>query len=229
MTQSPAEVAGQLWPVYVVADESDSMSPYLDQLNDGLDSIRQRLGGQPMAAAKVRFSVLGFATDATLRSHLVDLRSAVEFAPLRTGGATEYGEAFRLLADQIPRDVARLKSEGYRVYRPAVFFLSDGNPTDEPGWSPVRDRLVDRMLTPAAPNIIAFGIGAVDGDVIRRVATQPTFAFVSTEPAQIGAAIQEFFSSLLRSLVASTSAPADAPQELIVEPPRRFRVELDVV
>ncbi len=52
---------GNLLPVYVLADESGSMRPHIDELNRGLASLHEALLGEPMAAAKVRFSILRFA------------------------------------------------------------------------------------------------------------------------------------------------------------------------
>ncbi|MEK8143911.1 hypothetical protein NKH18_24110 [Streptomyces sp. M10(2022)] len=73
-----AENQGQLLPVYVLADESGSMHPYIGDLNAGLASLHRSLLGEPMAAAKVRFSVLGFANTVTERMVLADLRAENE-------------------------------------------------------------------------------------------------------------------------------------------------------
>ena len=52
---------GHLLPVYVLADESYSMKNHLVELNDGLVSLHETLRSEPMVAAKVRLSILGFA------------------------------------------------------------------------------------------------------------------------------------------------------------------------
>ncbi|MEE1772773.1 hypothetical protein PUR34_32615 [Streptomyces sp. JV185] len=93
---------GHLLPIYVLADESGSMYEHIDDLNDGLRSLHQALLGEPMAAAKVRFSVLGFSDDVIERLHQVDLRSANEFPKLHTRGSTSYAAAFEDLANRIP-------------------------------------------------------------------------------------------------------------------------------
>jgi uncharacterized protein YegL len=206
MRADTREVKGRLWPVYLVADQSESMSPHIDQVNKGLSSIRRALLAQPMTAAKVRLTIVGFSDTATASLHLADLRG-VEGLPRLVGeGPTHYGAAFDELRRLIPEDVAKLKADGYAVHRPAVFFLSDGEPTDDPTWTEAHRRLVDRSATPAAPNVIAFGIGAVRPEVIRRVATRPEFAFSAPAEMDIGRAIGTFFSGLLKSIVASTRA-----------------------
>jgi len=218
------DVRGRLWPVYVVADESGSMYPYMDELNAGLDSIRRELLAEPMAAAKVRLTVIGFSDDAVVRMHLVDARHDGEFARLASRGGTNYGAAFDTLRRLVPEDVATLKSQQYAVYRPAVFFLSDGMPNDGADWPAAHRSLTDRAVTRAAPNIIACGIGEARADIIRQVATRPQYAFVAVPGSEVGRNISEFFTALTRSVVASTRT-----ENLIVEPPAGFTVLLDEV
>ena len=50
---------------------------------------------------------------------------------LKVRGGTSYAAAFRLLRTEIAANIKQLKGDGYLVHRPAVFFLSDGEPTDK--------------------------------------------------------------------------------------------------
>jgi uncharacterized protein YegL len=222
------DVRGQLWPVYVVADESGSMYPHMGELDAGLRSIHQELLARPMAAAKVRLTVVGFSDDAVVRAHLVDIRDESELPPLVGGSNTNYSAAFDALRKAIPEDVATLKSRHYGVYRPAVFFLSDGLPNHGGSWQEAHASLVDRAATPGAPNIIAFGIGDAEAEVIREVATQPYYAFIAIPGSDIGKNIAEFFTALTRSIVASTQTLGGGRDSLIVEPPPGF-IPLDQV
>src|SRR6266702_2667076 len=86
-------------------------------------------------------------------------------------------------------DVQWLRGQGYKVHRPVVFFLSDGQPTDGHGWRTARATLVDRTQTQAAPNIIACGIGDAKPATMIDVATSEQFAFVAKPGVNIGAAI----------------------------------------
>jgi uncharacterized protein YegL len=221
------DIEGQLWPVYVLADESGSMSPHIDELNAGLHSTCEALLAQPMAAAKARFSVIGFADDAVVRLHLADLREVSGPDPLVSRGITNYGAAFEKLRELIPGDVARLKAQRYAVYRPAVFFLSDGRPSDAE-WQAAHRVLTDRTVTREAPNIIACGIGQAQAAIIRQVATRPEYAFIAIAGGDLGSAIMEFFASLTKSITASTRTIATgSTNSLIVEPPRGFALALD--
>jgi uncharacterized protein YegL len=224
------DVRGLLLPVYVLADESKSMEKHLAQLDDGLSSLHEALLAEPMAAAKVRFSVLGFSADVVERLHLADLREIGELPGLSPRDWTNYEAVFVDLRARIPRDVTELKSQGYRVHRPAVFFLSDGQPNRGGEWKDAHRQLVDRGVTPAAPNVIACGIGDdVAASTILDVATQPTFAFVSVRGADVGASIAQFCGALTRSVVQSARAVGSSTPELVVEKPEGFRMAIDVI
>lgn len=220
---------GHLLPIYVLADESGSMSDHIDELNDGLRSLHQALLGEPMAAAKVRFSVLGFSDDVVERVHLVDLRSANEFPRLRTRGMTSYRNAFEDLIVRIPGDVNALKREGYQVHRPAVFFLSDGLPNHNEDWQDAHRRLTDRGTTLGAPNIIACGIVDADAQTINEVATQPQFGFIVNKGVDVGSAIAKFCTALTQSVIRSGRSLGSPSPELVVDKPEGFTVAIDVI
>src|SRR5262245_18720111 len=91
---------------------------------------------------------------------------------LKPSGATMYGQAFDTLRETINNDVNNLKAQGHQVFRPTVFFLSDGQPNDS--WQASYLALTDPGWRPR-PNILAFGFGQADASVIRQVATQNAF------------------------------------------------------
>jgi uncharacterized protein YegL len=218
---------GNLLPVYVLADESSSMRKHIEALNQGLAQLHEALLGEPMAAAKVRFSILGFADDVQTRMRLADLRRETKLPTLSVRGRTDYSLAFGELRRRIPADVRTLKNEGYRVHRPAVFVLTDGQPSDD-AWLAAHHDLVDPRITPEAPNIIACGIGAARAATILAVATRPEFAFVALAGVDIGAAIAQFCTALTRSII--NSAPrSTAPPRLVVQQPAGFSMAIDVV
>jgi uncharacterized protein YegL len=224
-----SDIRGQLLPIYVVVDESTSMGPYMHELNAGLTSLHEALMAEPMAAAKVRFSVIGFSNTAIRHMHLQDLRRVDVMPPLRPRGATNYGAAFSALLQQIPYDVHQLKAQRYAIHRPAVFFLSDGQPTDGNWWYPFHQRLTNRQAMPEAPNIIACGIGQAEPRTILAVATEKRFAFVSLPGTDVGRAIAKFCTALTKSIIASGRSMAAGNAELIVDPPQEFRLAIDVI
>lgn len=215
------EPEGNVLPIYFVADESGSMGGDIHELNTGLVSLLDALQGEAMAASKVRFCVIGFADDARCYLEPSDLRDLEDMPKLSARGSTSYAAAFGLLRDRIPKDIANLKSQNYLVNRPAVFFLTDGAPNSGDGWESAYNDLTGESFGPR-PNILAFGIGSADANVIRRVATTDQYAFVTASGVDTGRAIAEFIKALTQSVISSGQALASGDASLPVEQPEGF-------
>lgn len=199
----------QILPFYLVCDESTSMEGEpIEAINKALPELHMKIGANPVVADKAHFAIIAFNHEASVLLPLSDLSDVETVPTLEATGATSYGEAFRVLRETITQDVARLKQAGHKVYRPAVFFLTDGYPGDMDWLSAYRE-LTDPSWGPH-PNILAFGFGEADSQVIQQVATVRAFMADGTlNPAQ---ALQEFAKSLTNSIVASgtqTAASAD--------------------
>jgi uncharacterized protein YegL len=190
----------QILPLYVVCDQSYSMADHLDALNDGLAQLHAAVGTDPVVAEKTRFCLIGFSGRAEVLQPLCRPSDVVRLIDLTTHAATSFGEAFTLLRKTIEEDVETLKAQANQVYRPAVFFLSDGHPTDPTTWPAAYERLVDPDW-PARPNIIAFGIGDADAATIGRIGTFQ--AFMSQGGVTPAAALHGFAHALTTSVVRS--------------------------
>lgn len=202
----------QVLPFYLVCDESGSMGgDPIQAINDSLPGLHQEVSTNPIVADKTRFSLIGFSDDAEVILNLADLSEVTSMPGLTAKNATNYGSAFRLVKSQIDKDVAMLKADGHKVYRPVVFFLSDGQPTDS--WESDYRALVDAS-NPYHPHIVAFGIGDADESVIAKVATFRAFKADGTvSPA---AALREFATSLTHSIVKSGATVSDTGVNLQV-------------
>ncbi|WP_223838817.1 vWA domain-containing protein [Nocardiopsis deserti] len=198
----------QILPFYLVCDESTSMEGApIQAINDALPDLHHRIGSNPVVSDKAHFSIIAFNHEAKVLLPMSDLSDLESLPALHADGGTSYGEAFRLLRETITQDVERLKAEGHKVYRPAVFFLSDGYPGDD-DWDVAYKQITDLSWGPH-PNILAFGFGAADPRVIQQVATVRAFMADGTlNPAQ---ALQEFARSLTNSIVNSGTQAASSP------------------
>lgn len=224
-----ADIKGQLLPVYIAADESGSMEPQAGELDAGMTSLHRALRGDPMVAAKMRLTVLGFSDRVSLRLPLADIRETPTPPRMRIGGTTSYRAVFEDLIRRIPADVEALKKQDYIVHRPVVFFLSDGAPNQGEDWTTPHATLTNRATTQSAPNIIACGVGDADAATILKVATQSQFAFVSMPGADIGAAISKFFIALTTSIVVSVPTFSTQNPTLVIDRPEQFTMAIDVV
>ncbi|MFC9636412.1 VWA domain-containing protein [Streptomyces mirabilis] len=192
----------QILPFYMVCDESGSMTGTgVDAINAALPDLHQEISTNPSVADKTRFALIGFSTQASVLQPLADLSELTQLPSLSAGGVTSFGAVFRLLKDTIEKDVAVLKADGHDVYRPVVFFLSDGSPTDQ-DW---RTALQELNSFRYAPKIIAFGIADADAATITEVANFKAFLQQdgSISPA---VALREFASSITRSIVSSATS-----------------------
>jgi uncharacterized protein YegL len=198
-------MAQQILPFYLVCDESGSMDgPPVQAINDSLPKLHAEIGSNPVVADKTKFCLIGFNHTAQVLLPLSDLSAIGSIPGLKASGGTDYTSAFDLLHDTISSDVQQLKANGDQVYRPAVFFLSDGQPGDN--WSASYQRLIDPNW-PLHPNIMAFGFGGVDAATLQQVAT--VRAFIADGSMGPDAALREFAKSLTNSIVNSGSRPAE--------------------
>jgi uncharacterized protein YegL len=219
-------------PVYLVVDESDATA--LDELNVGMKSLQLGLVGETEAAAAIRLCVIGFAGDVQVR---MEPRALARQGPITTfkthrGGGqavAKYGPVFRALFERLPRDVGKLWSEGLRVHRPVVFFLTAQPPMDRSTWHVSHAQLVDRSTRWYAPHIVVYGVGGTDGETrkqdIGRIATQPDFAFFA--PGDSATAIRNAFTAIQRSVVKSGHAFFEDRITLVVSRPRDFGLALE--
>ena len=221
-------VIGQVLPMYFVGDESHSMSgDPIAAVNQGLIDLRDEVAKHPLIGKKVRFGIITFADTAETRLQLSELSEDLVLPTLAPRGrGTSYASALEALRQTIPADVALLKGSGYQVHRPSVFFLSDGQPTEKADkW---RTRLAD-LRDPGfreRPNVLAFGVGDADPEVIRELATSPRYGFMMTTGASTAGAIAEFATSMLNSMVASAERLDRGEQTIEFEKPEGF-VQLD--
>lgn len=196
-------MAQQVLPFYLLCDESSSMSGApVQAINDSLPRLHTEIGSNPVVADKTKFCLIGFNHEAQVLLPLSDLSTVSSIPGLNADGGTDYSSAFDLLYNTIDSDVANLKANGDQVYRPAVFFLSDGQPNDD--WSAAYQRLTDQGW-PLHPNILAFGFGSVDASTLQQVAT--VRAYIANGTMGPDAALREFAMSLIQSIVNSGSKP----------------------
>jgi len=145
-------------PVYLVVDSSESTIGEANvAINLGIRKTLESLRKNPYALETVWLSVITF--DATARV-LTPLTDITEFkAPnieIRPG--TALGAAIDLLSEQMKKEVRRTTNEEKGDFRPLVFFLTDGVPTDE--WRAALARF--KALRPRPASVYAIGCGSQD-------------------------------------------------------------------
>jgi uncharacterized protein YegL len=192
-------------PFYVACDESYSMADHFDKLNEDLRDLHREVLADPLVAGKVRFCLIGFSVAARVLIRLGQLDEVPEITCTASAAETNFGSVFDLLHQTIQDDLAQLQANRCTVYRPTVFFLSDGQPTDRATWPPAHARLTNPNW-PARPNLVAFGIGDADPATINQIGTFR--AFIAQNTLTPSAAIREFAKILTHSIIQAAESPS---------------------
>lgn len=172
--QEHTHMQGQLvMPFYVICDASGSMSGDMAALQAGLEQLKTDIMKDPVVDDLTMLSVIAFGSKAATVVPLAP-PSEITMPQLTLMGGTNYGAAFREYHRVFEEDRARLKAEGRQVYRPCVFFLTDGEPQDKDYGQTFRSLLAFDPATNqgnrAFPYVVTFGFRNAPEDVIRGLA-----------------------------------------------------------
>ncbi|AXQ27499.1 VWA domain-containing protein [Solimonas sp. K1W22B-7] len=142
-------------PIYFLLDVSESMAgEALYRLEDGMGAVIKTLRTDPHALETVWISVIAFAGQVR---QLAPLTEVASFVPpsLPVGGGTSLGKALSFLMDEIDRSVVRSTPDRKGDWKPIVFLITDGKPTDDVA------KAVERWRTRYAGSVslVAISIG----------------------------------------------------------------------
>jgi uncharacterized protein YegL len=201
---------------YIVADVSWSMeeSGAIIAANALLSEVHEAVMAEPVIADVVKLGIIDFSDDARVLLRLGDLRDVTTIPQLRARGGTSFAAAFRLVRQEIERDVPALKADNYRVFRPAVFFITDGQPTDDAGTLQAAFAELTAKDFDFRPNVIPFGVGdatktSMDLWVFPNTGEKKMRSYVARDGADPAKAITEMAHLLISSILASAGSVND--------------------
>jgi uncharacterized protein YegL len=121
----------------LVLDVSGSMSgDPIGELNQGVQTLLQELQRDSLANRRVELAVVTFGEKVELAA---DFSSPEHLClpPLKAGGATPMGEAVVKAASLLEHRKQEYQQQGLQYFRPWMFLITDGEPTDEesPLWN----------------------------------------------------------------------------------------------
>jgi uncharacterized protein YegL len=168
-----AEQGQLVMPFYLICDVSYSMSGDMVALNDGVERLRRAIVTQPAVDDVAQICIMSFSDTAKVVMPLGRM-SEQSVPKLSVEGGTVYGAAFRQLAQSVAQDSAELKKQGYKVYRPCAFFLTDGEPNDRDWHQTFTSTLTyDRQTgqgMKSHPIFVPFGFRDAPESVLRQLA-----------------------------------------------------------
>lgn len=118
-------------PIFMLLDVSESMAgDNLRQLQQGLEKLVTGLRTDPHALETVYLSTIAFAGKARTLAPLTEL---VHFYPPRLplGSGTSLGRGMMHLMDELDRSVQSSTPERKGDWRPVIYLMTDGKPTDD--------------------------------------------------------------------------------------------------
>lgn len=204
--------------VVLLLDTSGSMQgEKIDRLSDGLRIFKDEVKGDTLALKRVDLAVITFGDGVNV---IHDFSGVDEFDPptLNAEGATPMGEALLKGIDLIESRKQEYKTKGVDYYRPWLFLLTDGQPTDiQPGdsmWNnvvaSVHDGEDNRKFV-----FFAVGVEPCNLEVLRQISPPKRPALLLK-----GLAFRELFTWLSKSQIkVSNSKPGE---QLAMDPVTAF-------
>lgn len=192
-------------PVYLLLDTSGSMNGEpIEAVKNGVQIMINSLRQNPQAIETAFISIITFDSSARQVVPLTDLAS-FQMVDIKATGTTALGEALQLVSNCIDQEVAKTTTEKKGDWKPLVFIMTDGIPTDswQSGLAAFKQRKVAYTIACAA------GSGA-DTAVLKQI----TDNVLSLDTAD-SQSIARFFAWVTASIGVTSTKVEDAGKEVI--------------
>ncbi len=187
-------------PCILLLDTSGSMEGNsISELNQGLQAFRDEIFDDSLAMKRVEIALITFGPVRVLQ----DFATADMFRPqqMQAAGDTPLGEAVTRGLELLKRRKQILRDNGIKLFRPWIFLITDGEPTDN--WQHL-PQLIRSGEETKSFSFFALGVKDADIKVLRQISLR--------EPMKLsGVRFREFFLWLSASLKSvSRSNPGDS-------------------
>lgn len=191
-------------PVYLLLDTSGSMNGEpIEAVKNGVQIMISSLRQNPQAIETAFISVITFDSVAQQIIPLTDLAS-FQMVDIRATGTTALGEALKLVANKMDTEVAKTTSEQKGDWKPLVFIMTDGIPTDD--WQSGLTEFKKRKT--AFTVACAAGSGA-DTNILKQI-TENVVSLDTADSSSIG----KFFLWVTASIGVSSTRVEDSGKEV---------------
>jgi uncharacterized protein YegL len=191
-------------PVYLLLDCSGSMmGEPIEAVKNGVQVMVSTLRNNPQAIETAFISVITFDSSARQLIPLTEL-SNFQMKDIQATGTTSLGDALKVLSTSIDNEVAKTTPETKGDWKPLVFIMTDGMPTDDwkSGLAEFQKRKAGIVVACAAGN-------NADTDVLKRI-TENVVSLETADTQSIG----KFFQWVTASIGVSSTKVEDSGKEV---------------
>ena len=151
-------------PVYLVLDTSGSMAgDKIESVKEGLGYMISELKKDAQTLEIGRLSVITFADTANQILPLTWI-GQVQPPDIKASGMTALGAGLKLLTNSIDQEVRKHTAEHKGDWKPLVFLMTDGQPTDQ------YEGAVSELKKRVSATIVACAVGGdADEDVLKKI------------------------------------------------------------
>ena len=174
----------------------------IEAVKNGVQVMISALRQNPQAIETAYISIITFDSTATQVIPLTDL-SSFQIPEIRATGTTCLGAALHLVANRIDNEVGKTTAEQKGDWKPLVFIMTDGIPTDD--W---QSGLAEFKKRKTAFTVACAAGGKADSSILKQI----TENVVSLDTADSGS-ISKFFTWVSASIgVTSTRIEASGKE-----------------
>src|SRR6266567_1454816 len=155
----------------LLLDTSASMDgKFIRELNQGLQAFEADIKQDDLARRRVEVAIVTFGNGGVQIAQDFIIAGKFQARTLTAGGDTPMGRAINLALDMIRTRKETYKEHDILYYRPWIFMITDGEPTDE--WKTA----AQRVQTEEAANGVAFfavGVSHANMQTLAKIAVRP--------------------------------------------------------
>ena len=192
-------------PVYLLLDTSGSMhGEAIEAVKNGVQILLSTLRQDPYALETAYLSIISFDTTAKQLVPLTEL-AAFQAPEINASGTTQLGDALSMLAEKIEQEVQKTTADTKGDWKPLIFIMTDGSPTDD--WR----KGLDRLKKVKTGVIVACAAGnAADTSILKQI-TEVVVELATTDSNSIKA-----FFKWVSASVSTGSQKIDAGQKEVM-------------